>query len=71
METVIIALVYISLIIFDFWPLAKGRQKKETVIYGVIFILSLGILAAHYLFKMPSISELVAKAVESVVKVPQ
>lgn len=69
MEAVIIALVYISLLIFDFWPLAKGRQKKEAVIYGTIFLLSLGIIAAHYMFEFPSISELVAKAIGSVVKV--
>jgi multisubunit Na+/H+ antiporter MnhB subunit len=69
METVIIALVYILLLIFDFLPLVKKRQKKEAVIYGVLILLSLGILAAHYMFEFPSITELISKAVGSVIKI--
>lgn len=71
MEYVIVASAYILVLIFDFSPLIRKRQKKEAAVYGALVIISLGILIARNLTDFPSITELITRAVGSVIDIGQ
>ncbi|OQB23352.1 MAG: hypothetical protein BWY11_01956 [Firmicutes bacterium ADurb.Bin182] len=71
MEVFVIAAIYICIIVFDFIPLIRMRQKKEARIYLLLLIISLGIILLPNFVDVPSAADLMKSIVGSIIKIPQ
>lgn len=67
MESLLVILLYIAVVFFDFVPLVNQHRKNEIWTYSVILAVTLTVLLLHASnIQIPSPSDFICKAVESI-----
>lgn len=70
MVTVIVVLVYIFVVVFDFLPSKKNRDLKEIVVYCVLASISFCVLILYSLnITIPGSSKPIKNAVEKLLSI--
>ena len=65
MVTVIVLALYLSVVIWNFIPLVKKGDKKQSIVYGVFLSVSFCVLILHcYNIAVPGPSEAIRVVVE-------